>query len=100
MYGVFHRLFRYLTADTIGEVNLRVNGWIVGGTFALGVYFEGSERLTLLSKDSDHVGRGAATKRDEHEFHRAVGGFFFAGIHNDCVAGTGLPYESFLLRPI
>jgi len=77
-----------------------INGRIVSGSFALRVYFEGSEGLTLLAKDSNHVGSSTTAKRDEHEFHRAVGSFLFAGVHNDCVVGAGLAYESFLVRPI
>ncbi len=56
MYGVFHCLFRYLTADTVGEVNLRVNGWIVGGTFALGVYFEGSAVQPQSAMSTSSIG--------------------------------------------
>src|SRR5258708_27163697 len=99
-HRVFHRLWCDASVDTVGEMDFSKNGGVFGSPLTFRAHLKAGERLTLLPQDTYDVGSRAAAKRDQDEFHGAVGGLFFTGVDDNRVAGTRFSDESFLVRPI
>src|SRR6202043_2299938 len=81
------------------KLDLGINGGIACSAFGLRAYFETGERLALLAQNAIHVGGGAPTKRNQHQFHRTIGSLVLGRVHNYWMSRRGLPDEAFVVSP-
>src|ERR1700723_1783553 len=101
-FGEPHRIFNRFVGDvsaySINQPNLCIDGGWSRGPFSLSPHLDTCERLALLAQNADNIVAGASAQRDQHQLHGTAAGFLVA-IDDNAVAAARLPHEALTVRP-
>src|SRR5580692_3705287 len=98
LYGIFNRLVRHPSCNTINQPDLGVDRRRSGCPVRLGPYLKTYKGLALLSQDAGNIITRACAQADQHQLHRTARTFTIA-VDDNAVTTAGLPQKAMVIGP-